>query len=337
MTTFIAADVDDHASSLNDPTAEWRTHNDAGLTLALAGQWEDAAASFDAALAAAPSLADGPDVHALLHSNRAQAHFHLGERLLAVEAARRSLLARLICGDEGDAPMARIRADLAVYLAACGAHEEADATLRRARHSMETRFGDEDARLFLLLENEARLALLAGQPAQAEPVLLRLHALVEDTGADPARLAPLFEAVRASRSVPAESDAVEVVATEAFATEAVAAEAVATEAVAAEAVAAEAVDAEAVETEVVTTEPDAIDLFPVSEAPDSLLADEFDLVDDAAFPPMRSPSPAAIRHAGLIEPGSHATPAPAATRTHPLGFEIQYGVPQELLMDGNTD
>jgi tetratricopeptide (TPR) repeat protein len=326
VTTFIAADLDDHASLLHDPTAEWRAHNDAGLTLALAGQWEDAAASFDAALAAAPSLADGPDVHALLHSNRAQAHFHLGERLLAVEAARRSLMARLICGDEGDAPMARIRADLAVYLAACGAHEEADATLRRARHTLESRFGDEDVRLLSLLENEARLALLAGHPAQAEPALLRLHALVEEAGADPASLSPLFEAVRASRSVPTEADVVE----------GVAAEAVIAEAVVAEAVTTEAVMPEQVTTEAVTTELDAIDLFPIPEASDSLLPDEFDLVDDAAFPPLRSPSPAAIRHAGLIEPGNHATPAPAATRTHPLGFEIQYGVPQELLMDGNA-
>ncbi len=335
MTTSPAADLDEYSSLLHDPSAAWREHNDVGLTLALAGQWEGAAASFDAALDSAPSLADGPDVHALLHSNRAQAHFHLGERLLAVEAARRSLMARLICGDEGDAPMARIRADLAVYLAACGAHEEAEATLRRARLALEARFGDEDARLVSLLENEARLALLAGQPAQAEPPLLRLHALVEDAGTDPAPLAPLFEAVRAARYEPTapqaearESEPMEVVAVEEATAAAVTVEAVPIEEATVEAVTAEADPAE--------VEPETFEMFPRAEASDSLLADEFDLVDDADFAPLRSPSPAAIRHAGLIEPGIHATPAPTATRTHPLGFEIQYGVPQELLMDGDA-
>jgi tetratricopeptide (TPR) repeat protein len=334
VTTSPAPDLDEFSSLLHDPTAPWREHNDAGLALALAGQWDAAAASFDAALALAPSLADGPDVHALLHSNRAQAHFHLGERLLAVEAARRSLMARLICGDEGDAPMARIRADLAVYLAACGAHEEADATLRRARTTLEDRFGDEDVRLASLLENEARLALLVGQPAHAEPALLRLHALVEEAGADPASLAPLFEAVRAARYVPPEPAAVgEAVVETESAEEAVMETESALEAV----VETEFAEETVVEAQSAEAELDATDLFPVPAQTDSLLADEFDLVDDSAFPPLRSPSPAAIRHAGLIEPGSHATPAPAATRTHPLGFEIQYGVPQELLMDGNAD
>ena len=75
-----------------------------------------------------------------------------------------------------------------------------------------------------------------------------------------------------------------------------------------------------------------VELFPV------VLADEaFDLVDDiddVVRPPMRSPSPELIRAAGLIEPGQHRTPVDQK-RTNPLGFEVQYGVPQELLLGGN--
>ena len=58
----------------------------------------------------------------------------------------------------------------------------------------------DDARLVVMLENAARLALAAGAPANAEPVLLRLHALlaVHGTSTDRAdRMLAMVAAVRA--------------------------------------------------------------------------------------------------------------------------------------------
>jgi tetratricopeptide (TPR) repeat protein len=284
-----------HTPAFGDPNASWRALNDSGVSLALEGRWPDALEAFSAALQGAPAFADAPDVHALLHGNRAQAHFHCGEVQAAVESAYRALAARLVCGDTSDAPVARMRADLGVYLAACGESANAEDSLRDALSSLEARFGEHDERLATVLENQARLQLMTQHPDAAEPILLRLHALFDAHAMESTRLTPLFDAVRNAR----EPELPEASAS------------------------------------------DDMDVFPIardqepSVEPESLLDDAFELLDAADYPPMRSPSAAAIRSAGLVEPGAHPTPQQAPKRTHPLGFEIQYGIPQELL-DGDA-
>jgi tetratricopeptide (TPR) repeat protein len=186
--------------AFGDPNARWRALNDTGVSLALEGRWPEALEAFSAALQGAPAFADAPDVHALLHGNRAQAHFHCDEVQAAVESAYRSLAARLVCGDTSDAPVARMRADLGVYLAACGETANAEESLRKALASLEARFGEHDARLATLLENQARFQLMTQHPDAAEPILLRLHALMDASAMEASQLTPLFDAVRNART-----------------------------------------------------------------------------------------------------------------------------------------
>jgi len=300
--------------TFGDPCATWRTRNDAGVSLAVDGRWPEALDAFSDALTAAPCFADAPDVHALLHGNRAQAHFHCGELQQAVASARRALAARLLCGDEDDAPVARSRADLGVYLAACGDVDNATQRLHEARRSLEARFGEDDLRLASVLENLARLQLLTQRPEAAEPLLLRLHALLGEHDRTTASLTPLFEAIRHARmAVPSyEAPAAAVVPNE------------------------ETLDTHHFDVFPVDASSDVVDALGETSDASSLLDDAFELIDAEDYPPLRTPSPDAIRSAGLIEPGAHATSQEAMKRTHPLGFEIQYGIPQDQRLDGNA-
>jgi tetratricopeptide (TPR) repeat protein len=187
-----------------DQRASWRARHDVGVARALEGRWHEALEAFSDALTEAPSVALAPEVHALLHGNRAQAQFHCGEVPEAVESAQRALAARLVCGDAEDAPVARMRSDLGVYLAASGAVSAAQRSLHEAHTSLVARFGEHDLRLAPVLENQVRVYLLACRPEAAEPVLLRLRALLGDRGIDTDRLMPLFAAVQRTRTeVPA--------------------------------------------------------------------------------------------------------------------------------------
>lgn len=281
---------------LGDPDTSWRVRNECGLSLAIEGRWPEALTAFSDALREAPSFADAPDVHALLHGNRAQAHFHCGELQCAVESAHRALAARLVCGDADDAPVARIRADLGVYLAACGQRVEAEHSLRDARASLEARFGEHDQRLATVRENQARVQLLAlREDASAVP-----RDATADAQQDPTAI-PSDASAEEYELFPLPTDHEEF--PDAF-----------TEA---------GID---VGLEVGTEPPEL----------SSLLEDAFELLDADDFPPMRSPSADAIRSAGLVEPGAHAPPQEVLRRTNPLGFEIQYGVPQELLLEGDA-
>ncbi len=256
----------------------WEDANLHAISLGADGRWADAVDAFDEALRLAPRFVESPETHAVLRSNLAQALFHSGDTMSAIESARRSLAARLVCCDsEHDAPMVRARADLAVYLAASGAVDEARAMLDSAMTAIETTFGDEDLRLCSLLENQARLALLSAQPATAEPALLRLHALLENAGEDVSQLDRLFALVAQARR------------------------------------------------EVSATPPDIV-IFPAAAE------QALELIDDEPHGPMRSPNAQSILSEGLVEPGSHTTPA-LNTQTNPLGFEVQYGVPVEMLSD----
>lgn len=265
---------------------DWHSANDSGMAFAAADDWRSAHTAFRTALACAPAYREAPATHAVLLGNLAQSRFRCGDHAGAIETARGALVARLIsCDGETDAPMARSRADLAVYLAAGGQHEEARRTLAQARAALEARFGEHDSRLISILENEARMAIASGAAAAAAAPLSRLQTILAASGEDSSRLGPLFAHVDA---VHGDGDVFG------------------------------RVDGDVVIDGAVRDREPAFDS-----------ADEFDLVDDAAHAPFQTPSAERIREAGLIEPGSHRTPV-ALLRTHPLGFEVQYGVPQDV-------
>jgi tetratricopeptide (TPR) repeat protein len=319
--------------AFGDPHAAWRARNDAGVSLALEGRWPEALEAFSDALSDAPCFAEAPDVHALLHGNRAQAHFHVGELQLAVESAERALAARLVCGDADDAPVARMRADLGVYLAACGSITDAEQSLAASRYALESRFGEDDLRLASVLENQARIQLLAHRPEAAEPLLLRLHALLGEQNMPTDMLSPLFDAVRRARApeqVPEHAESATADAFDDFDVFPSETNEMADPAPAVEASDALEVD-ESLEDDLLV-----FDTIVEDVAASDLLDDAFEMIDAEDLPPMRSPSADAIRSAGLIEPGAHATPQEAIRRTHPLGFEIQYGIPQDQLLGGDA-
>ena len=95
----------------------------------------------------------------------------------------------------------------AVMLAAAGRGDEAMALVQRAIAGIEHRVGDEDARLATVLENGARIALAAGHPANAEPLLLRLHALLDAHELSTARADTLLARVAAVRAKQAQEAA----------------------------------------------------------------------------------------------------------------------------------
>ncbi|GAB1344981.1 hypothetical protein MASR1M101_41080 [Gemmatimonas sp.] len=162
----------------------WRRDNERGLALAADGDWSEASEAF---AAAADSLArslpsDTRGVHeplALVLSNLSQAYFRVGRVDDAMQQAQRACALRVAIAGEDGMPVARSRMDLAVMLATAGRLEEATALVQRAIAGIEHRVGEEDARLSIVLENAARIALAAGNPANAEPLLIRLHALLD--------------------------------------------------------------------------------------------------------------------------------------------------------------
>lgn len=162
----------------------WRHDNERGLALATDGDWAEASEAFAAAAdglaRVLPSETRG--VHeplALVLSNLAHANFRLGRLEEAMQQAQRSCVLRVALAGEDALPVARARMDLAVMLATAGRFDEATALVQRAMSSMEHRVGEEDARMAIVLENAARIALAGGRPANAEPLLLRLHALLD--------------------------------------------------------------------------------------------------------------------------------------------------------------
>lgn len=160
----------------------WSDVNAQGVALAAANSWELARECFAAAVD--ELSADGePDVTthhalALVLGNLAQASFRAGDSVEAIRHAQRGCALRVALVGEDAVTVARARSDLAVMLAATGRVDESPALLSRAIAGIEQSAGDEDLRLAAVLENAARVALAAGQPANAEPHLIRLHALL---------------------------------------------------------------------------------------------------------------------------------------------------------------
>jgi tetratricopeptide (TPR) repeat protein len=188
----------------------WSHDNDRGLTLAADGAWPEAAAAFQAAAdALAQDLPLRPATHeplALVLGNLAHACFKAGRMDDALQHAQRTCALRVAIAGEDGMPVARARMDLAVMLASCGRGEEAMTLVQRAIAAIEHRVGDEDARLAIVLENAARIALALGSPSNAEPLLLRLHALLHahelSTGRAEKLLAKVAEVRDQQRVVP---------------------------------------------------------------------------------------------------------------------------------------
>ncbi|QJR34660.1 tetratricopeptide repeat protein [Gemmatimonas groenlandica] len=181
----------------------WMDDNTRGLSLAAAADWDEAAEAFAAAadvLARRAPDVSSHDALALILGNLAQACFRAGRTEDALLHAQRSCALRVALAGEDAMPVARERMDLAVMLGALGRLDEAQALMQRAISAVERHVGDEDARLVVMLENAARLALAAGVPANAEPLLLRLHALLDAHGMSTDRADRLLAMVSAVRS-----------------------------------------------------------------------------------------------------------------------------------------
>jgi len=181
----------------------WMDDNTRGLSLAAAADWDEAAEAFAAAadmLARRAPDESSHDALALILGNLAQACFRAGRTGEALQHAQRACALRVALAGEDAMPVARGYMDLAVMLGACGRLDEAQALMQRAISAVERHVGDEDVRLAVMLENAARLALAAGAPANAEPILLRLHALLDVHGMPTARADRLLAMVAAVRS-----------------------------------------------------------------------------------------------------------------------------------------
>ncbi|MDQ8160198.1 MAG: tetratricopeptide repeat protein [Gemmatimonadota bacterium] len=180
----------------------WMDDNARGLALAAAADWNEAAEAFAAAADAMARRAPDARSHdalGLVLSNLAQACFRAGRTREGLAHAQRACAIRVALLGEDALPVARARMDLAVMLGSVGRLDEAQALLQRATAAVERQAGDDDARLVVMLENAARLALAAGTPANAEPLLLRLHALLGAHGMSTARADRLLGLVASAR------------------------------------------------------------------------------------------------------------------------------------------
>jgi hypothetical protein len=172
-----ALSTDERAPCAAD--AAWLAENSRGLAAAATGDWAEAVEAF----ATAAELATGDDASthdalALVLNNLAQASFRAGQLDDGIRHAQRACALRAALAGEDAITVARARADLAVMLGAVGRSDEGRALTARAVAGIERIAGDEDVRLCSVLENAARLAVAAGQLSSAEPLLLRLHALL---------------------------------------------------------------------------------------------------------------------------------------------------------------
>lgn len=164
--------------------AFWMEDNERGLVFAAEADWSEATEAF-ASAADALSRHQTSTSHeplALVLSNLAHACFKSGRLTDGIQHAQRAYALRVALVGEDAVMVARSRMDLAVMLGSVGRLDEAQSLVQRAIRALEHAAGEEDVRLAVLLENAARLALAARSPANAEPLLLRLHALLAAHG-----------------------------------------------------------------------------------------------------------------------------------------------------------
>ncbi|MCC6242482.1 MAG: tetratricopeptide repeat protein [Gemmatimonadaceae bacterium] len=157
----------------------WSEENARGLTYAAQGEWADAIIAFGASAdaAATRNTVRTREVLSLVLSNLAHACYHGGRLRDGILRAQQAGALRSSLEGTDTVAMSRSRSDLAVMLASAGQYAEAASTIALAITAIESRSGDEDSRLIPLLETAARIALTSGNASNAEPYLLRLHAL----------------------------------------------------------------------------------------------------------------------------------------------------------------
>ncbi len=162
--------------------ATWADANAMGLTHGAAGDWPSAYAAFADAAGALILENDtlAREALAVVHNNLAHASYRLGRGDEALRHAQSVHDLRVALAGDDSIAVARVRSDLAVMLSRTGRFAEAQTVIGAAIQGIERAAGDEDSRLIPLLETAARIAMAAGQPASAEPLLLRLHALLSE-------------------------------------------------------------------------------------------------------------------------------------------------------------
>jgi hypothetical protein len=339
-----ALSTDDRAPCATD--ASWLAENTRGLAAAAAGDWAEAVEAFASAAELASGDRDGDthDALALVLNNLAQASFRAGRHDDGIRHAQRVCALRTALAGEDAITVARARADLAVMLGAVGRSDEGRALAVRAAAGIERTAGDEDVRLCSVLENAARLAVAAGQLSSAEPLLLRLHALLAvhelPTTAAETLLAhiaqhrqlavpPRSESVQAApdasalvvaepvvaQEIVADPITSEPVASEPVASEPVASEPVGDEPVVAEAVGFEPVVPEAIVTEAIVTEAIVTEAI-VTEA----LVTEAFVTESLGSEPMVVAS--LVSDVAWGEPATTALAATELTTTEPATTEL---------------
>lgn len=163
----------------------WKDTNAEGLALAKEERWPDALRAFEDALVQLDAEETNGGVTQLAHDdaraqlllNIGQSYFHTGAMLDARRFAERSCAIRVSLYGEDALVVARTRGDLAVILGASGQPDEAMSLLERAVSAVERKRGDESAHLVPLLTNAARL-LERTAPELARPYVARLNALL---------------------------------------------------------------------------------------------------------------------------------------------------------------
>jgi hypothetical protein len=157
----------------------WSEENARGLLCASQGEWAEAIIAFGAAAdaAATRNTVRTREVLSLVLSNLAHACYHGGRQRDGVLRAQQACALRSSLEGDNTVAMSRSRSDLAVMLTSLGQYADAASTIALAIRGVESHSGDEDSRLMPLLETAARIALVSGKASNAEPYLLRLHAL----------------------------------------------------------------------------------------------------------------------------------------------------------------
>ncbi len=178
----------------------WEAENTRGLSFATASAWSEAASAFSAAVESINADDDresaNADALALVLGNLAHACF-LDDRVdEAIRHQQRACALRAAILGEDAISVARSRSDLAVMLASSGRIEEAPALIARAITAVEQGAGENDLKLAVVLENAARTLIASGQPAEAEPHIVRLRTLLSDHELSTDRADMLLDRVR---------------------------------------------------------------------------------------------------------------------------------------------
>ncbi len=186
------------------PNTDWQSHNFRGLECACEGDWLAAAGMFtlaqqSLAVAVFDDEAERDGANAVLGSNLAAARFHAGDLQGALEEAQASLLLREQLWGYTLAT-ARVASDCATVCTALGRFDEARSYIAQAMGIAEACCGEDAAELLTFVENAAHLELAAGNYGAAEPLVLRLHGLLDSAGLAVTPAVDLFTRIIESRN-----------------------------------------------------------------------------------------------------------------------------------------